>query len=43
MDERGNSLSCRPSVIVGMGELEVVRPQHQHYKRQRRTDLDALL
>src|SRR5437870_2208877 len=43
VDNCGDALSCRPGVVIGMGELKVIRSQHQDDKRQGRADLDALL
>src|SRR5260221_13560764 len=32
MNQCGNALSCRPSVVVGMAKLEIVGSQHQDEK-----------
>jgi hypothetical protein len=42
IDKRSYALGRRPSVIVRMAELKIVRSQHEDYERQRRIDLDAL-
>jgi hypothetical protein len=42
VDQRSDALSRRPSVIVGMAELKVVRSQHKDDERQWRIDLNAL-
>ena len=42
VDQRGHPLGRGPGVVVRVGELKVVGPEHQNDERQWRVDLDTL-